>query len=150
LLLRVGWSSRSRRESAGVQVEVDEATARTLEFAARMAGMGVGELIARLVRQASLPEETSVSGDDSKEERRLIGIQAVYEGYLVRAVFDRLTQRVEIEDGPLAGQSFKSPTGAARAVVSHYKPSVSPHRNGWAFWSVSGTNELLQSIRQRS
>jgi hypothetical protein len=31
--------------------------------------------------------------------------------------------RVEIVDGPLAGQSFKSPTGAARALIRHYNPA---------------------------
>ncbi len=58
--------------------------------------------------------------------------------------------RVEIVDGPLKSRSFKTPTGAARAVVRHYNPSVNDNRNGWGFWQIDnggGPRVWLQSIR---
>jgi hypothetical protein len=48
------------------------------------------------------------------------------------------------------GESFRSPTGAARAVVRHYNPSVNDNRNGWGFWQIDsggGPRAWLQSIR---
>ena len=58
---------------------------------------------------------------------------------------------MEIVDGPLKRKSFKTPTGAARAVVRHYHPSVNDNRNGWrGFWQVDnggGPRVWLQSIR---
>lgn len=62
----------------------------------------------------------------------------------------RAPARVEIVDGPLMGTSFKTPTGAARAVVRHYNASVNDNRNGWGFWQIDnggGPRVWLQSIR---
>jgi hypothetical protein len=76
-------------------------------------------------------------------------IYADYEGHRIPARFIAPT-RVEIIDGPLAGQSFKTPTGAARAVVRQYKPEINDNRNGWTFWwftDESGARRSLQSIR---
>jgi hypothetical protein len=57
--------------------------------------------------------------------------------------------RVQIVDGPLAGATFKSPTGAARAVVRQYNSNVTDNRNGWLFWQreVQGRRVPFQSIR---
>jgi hypothetical protein len=58
--------------------------------------------------------------------------------------------RVEIIDGPLKGRSFRSPTGAARAVVREYNPRVNDNRNGWGFWQIDnggGPRVWLRSIR---
>ncbi|GAB3856413.1 hypothetical protein GCM10029963_52730 [Micromonospora andamanensis] len=57
--------------------------------------------------------------------------------------------RVEITAGPLAGQVFKTPSQAARAIVGHYKPEVSPHRNGWSFFVIEETGAPLQILRHR-
>jgi hypothetical protein len=33
-------------------------------------------------------------------------------------------------------------------VVAHYKPDVSPSRNGWSFWVLDdGSGKFLQTIR---
>jgi hypothetical protein len=58
--------------------------------------------------------------------------------------------RVEIIDGPLKGRSFRSPTGAARAVLREYNPRVNDNRNGWGFWQIDnggGPRVWLRSIR---
>jgi hypothetical protein len=51
---------------------------------------------------------------------------------------------------PLSRSVSRRPEAAARAVVSHYRPTVSAHRNGWAFWTVTATHIPLQNIRYQS
>ena len=126
-------------------IEVDEQTYRSIEFAARMGSTTAGEVVARLVRSASVPDATSKEDAEGESE---VGVYVDYEGHRTRGSYDRDTKRIDITSGPLAGQSFKTPTGAARAVVAHYKPDVNPNRNGWSFWLLDdGSGGLLQTIR---
>jgi hypothetical protein len=125
-------------------IEVDEHTKRTVALAAQMANDTEGGIIRRLIAASTLPEENS-----SQSTNHGVAVYADYEGHRVRARYFE-PARVEIIDGPLAGQSFKTPTGAARAVVRHYNPSINDNRNGWAFWQIdteAGTRRSLQSIR---
>lgn len=125
-------------------IEVDEYTKRTLSFAARMANLTEGGIVRRLIAASALPEEDNPESTDVGA-----AIYADYEGHRVRARYFE-PARVEILDGPLAGQSFKTPTGAARAVIRHYNPGINDNRNGWAFWQIedeSGARTSLQSIR---
>lgn len=123
-------------------VEIDEATDEYLTFAANIAGLSKGQVIARLVAQArSSPGQET---DDSLDE---VAIHADYEGHRTRARFIR-PGRIEVDDGPLAGTAYGSPSEAARAVVAHYKPTVSPHRNGWSFWILTASGDPLQSLRR--
>jgi len=127
-------------------IEVDADTARALTFAARMAGMTPGQLVTRLVARASLLSAEPGEVPESASDRR-VAIYADYEDVRTDALFDVATGRVDVTSGPLAGRGFKTPTGAARAVVAHYKPGVSPHRNGWSFWFLSEDGRALQTIR---
>jgi hypothetical protein len=123
-------------------IEVDEAAKRTVSFAARMAGVTEGEIVRRLIAANALEEE----GDPRQEG---VLIYADYEGNRTRARYFP-PARVEITDGPLKGRSFRSPTGAARAVVRHYNPTVNDNRNGWSFWQIDnggGPRVWLRSIR---
>ncbi|MFD6288865.1 hypothetical protein [Streptomyces sp. NPDC060205] len=130
-------------------IEVDAQTYRSIEFAARMGNTTAGEVVARLVRTASVPSAApTATSKESAEAERKVDVYADYEGHRTRGSYDRAMKRIDITSGPLAGQSFKTPTGAARAVVAHYKPDVNPNRNGWSFWLLDdGSDELLQSIR---
>jgi hypothetical protein len=124
-------------------IEVDEAVKRTVTFAARMADVTEGEIVRRLIATSSLETNESDTG------RKAVPIYADYEGHRTRALYFA-PSRVEIADGPLKGRSFKTPTGAARAVVRHYNPSVNDNRNGWGFWQIDnggGSRVWLQSIR---
>jgi len=135
----------------GVIIEVDENTSRQLEFAARIINSTPGEVVARLVAAASMPERPPVSVEHGEAAGPGIAIYADYDGHRTHAVYDRDTTRVDVTSGPLSGRSFKTPTGAARAVVSHYKPDVSPSRNGWSFWVLDdGSSKFLQTIRRSS
>jgi hypothetical protein len=108
-----------------------------------MADVIEGEIVRRLIGANS--QETTEQ--DSRQAG--VPIYADYEGHRNRALYFA-PARVEIIDGPLAGMSFKTPTGAARAVVRHYNPSVNDNRNGWGFWQLDnggGPRGWLQSIR---
>lgn len=128
-------------------IELDDHTYRSLEFAARMANTTAGEVVARLVAQASLPnphQSPATSGGSPD----VTAVYADYDGHRTHGTYDRTTTRIDITSGPLAGRSFKTPTGAARAVVAYYKPGVNPNRNGWSFWILDdGSGRSLQSIR---
>src|SRR5690349_9209431 len=127
-------------------IEVDEYTKHTVSFAARMANLTEGGIIRQLIAASTLPTESPQPADSG------VAIYADYEGHRVHAQYFE-PARVEIIDGPLAGQSFKSPTGAARAVVRHYNPGINDNRNGWAFWQIhdeSGKRMSLQSIRPQA
>jgi hypothetical protein len=123
-------------------IEVDDGVKRTVSFAARMADVTEGEIVRRLVAASSLAAEEPDPGQKG------VPIYADYEGHRTRALYFA-PARVEIVDGPLKGKSFKTPTGAARAVVRHYNPSVNDNRNGWGFWQLDngGPRVWLQSIR---
>jgi hypothetical protein len=126
-------------------IEVDDHTYRSIEFAARMSNSTAGEVVARLVDQASMPEPVA---PDTRHASNGVRVYADYGGHRTHGTYDQVTTRIDITSGPLAGRSFKSPTGAARAVVAHFKPGVNPNRNGWSFWTLdNGSGQFLQSIR---
>jgi hypothetical protein len=124
-------------------IEVDEASKQAVAFAARMASVTEAEIVRRLIAASAAVADAPVHPDD------VLHVYADYEGHRTRALYHP-PARVEILDGPLQGQSFKSPTGAARAVVRLYNPSVNDNRNGWTFWQIdngNGPRMWLQAIR---
>jgi|SRR5215510_1427258 len=124
-------------------IEVDDSSKRAVSFAARMANVTEGEIVRRLIAASSLADE------EPGPERTGVPIYSDYEGHRTRALYFA-PARVEITDGPLRGQSFKTPSGAARAVVRQYNPGVNDNRNGWGFWQLDdggGPRIWLQSIR---
>ena len=125
-------------------IEVDDYTKRIVSFAARMANLSEGVIVRRLLEGSTHTEDERPRAAD-----QAVAIYADYEGHRVRARYIA-PARVEIIDGPLAGRSFKTPTGAARAVVRLYNPDINDNRNGWTFWQIenkSGPRTALQSIR---
>jgi hypothetical protein len=108
-----------------------------------MVDVSEGEIVHRLINASSLTKS------DPQPAKEGVAIYADYEGHRVHARYFE-PARVEIVDGPLTGQSFKTPTGAAGAVVRHYNPSVNDNRNGWGFWQIdngTGNRVWLKSIR---
>jgi len=126
-------------------VEIDERTAMAVNLAAEMAGVTPGEVIRRLVER-SRPAAAGAQGPEVASHAG-VAVHAVYDGHRTAAVYDQATHRVTITDGPLAGTSYKSPSGAAIAVVTNSRPDVNPNRNGWSFWTVTATGRLLQTLR---
>lgn len=75
-----------------------------------------------------------------------VEIHAIYEGRRTSAYYDPSSRTVTIPSGPGRGE-YESPSGAAVAVVQALNPRVNPNRNGWSFWTVTATGQLLQTIR---
>jgi hypothetical protein len=147
-LSHVDTERPTRGDGVSPTIEIDEQTYRSIEFAARMGDTTAGEVVARLVRTMSVPPAPAAPESGDGKAKRNVGVYVDYEGHRTRGNYDRETKRIDITAGPLAGQSFKTPTGAARAVVEHYKPEVNPNRNGWSFWLLDdGSGADLQTIR---
>jgi hypothetical protein len=81
------------------------------------------------------------------EER--IAVHAIYAGTRTEGSYDPRTQSLTITTGPVASQTFGTPSGAAVALVATLSPEVNPNRNGWSFWVQSANGERLQAIRSR-
>ncbi|MEW1752416.1 hypothetical protein [Streptomyces angustmyceticus] len=77
----------------------------------------------------------------------LVAVHALYSGHKVPGEYDPESQSLVILSGPAQGR-YKSPSGAATAVLQAYNPEVAPHRNGWSFWVVEATGARLQSLRR--
>ncbi|MDO0910289.1 DUF262 domain-containing protein [Streptomyces sp. DT2A-34] len=75
-----------------------------------------------------------------------VEIHTLYEGRRINAYYDPSSRTVTIPSGPGRGE-YDTPSGAAVAVVHALNPHVNPNRNGWSFWTVTTTGQLLQSIR---
>ncbi len=76
-----------------------------------------------------------------------VSVHAIYNGTRIDGRYHPATGKLEITSGVLARQVFKTPSGAAIAVVRAHNPGVKPNRNGWTFWVVTETGKLLQSLR---
>ncbi|MFH8839373.1 hypothetical protein [Streptomyces sp. NPDC017868] len=75
-----------------------------------------------------------------------VAVYARYDGNRIDGEYDPASQSVTILSGPAEGR-YKSPSGAATAVLQAYNPGVAPHRNGWSFWVVDSSGARLQSLR---
>jgi hypothetical protein len=97
---------------------------------------------------AEEPSAPTLIGADVHRLRTKRGVEvhAVYEGRRTDAFYDPLSRTVTIPSGPGRGE-YDTPSGAAVAVVHALNPHVNPNRNGWSFWIVTATGQLLQSIR---
>jgi len=78
-----------------------------------------------------------------------VEVFSIYDGCRITGSFDTKTSALTITSGPLTGQRFRSPSGAAVAHVHAVKPQIDPNRNGWSFWIVGSTGRPLQSPRHR-
>jgi hypothetical protein len=77
-----------------------------------------------------------------------IDVHAFYDYRHVTGVFHRHHLTLTVTSWPLDGQRFRSAHAAAVAVVRALRPSVAdPNRNGWDFWTISGSGKKLRTIR---
>ena len=130
-------------------VEVDDDTDRYLAFAAEIAGLTKGQVVAKLVMDARSRVMSPTAERGDREEPRAVRVFADYAGHRTYASFIPGPGRLEITSGPLNGRVFKTPSQAAREIVGHYNPEVSPHRNGWSFFLIEETGAPLQTLRHR-
>jgi hypothetical protein len=99
-----------------------------------------GDAVRRLVHTFATPTATPTSAPDG------IGVYAIYAGYKISGVFDPVTRSITVSDGPAPGL-YKSPGGASTAVRRALNPTAHPIRNGWHFWRLASTNQLLDTLR---
>lgn len=97
---------------------------------------------------AEEPDAPKLVGERIEKLRTAQGVEihADYQEYRIEAYYDPSSRTVTIPSGPGRG-TYETPSGAAVAVVHGINPQVNPNRNGWSFWTVTATGELLQTIR---
>jgi len=128
-------------------IDIDDQTHAYVRFAARVASVTEAEVVARAVA-AYLQEKPNPSPPDPWTP---VPVYAEYRGHRVEGQFVPRTQRLVVTGEPAPGRSFKSPSGAARAVVAALNPSrESVHTNGWRFWRLVDTDDRLDVLRRRS
>lgn len=127
-------------------VEVDRRTYELVLFAARMFGVSPSEVVARAVRAfIDAGEATTRPVTDPWTP---IAVHGEYEGQRVEGQYVTATRRLIVTTPPLEGESFKSPSGAATAVVAALNPQrARAHTNGWRFWKITDTDERLEVLR---
>lgn len=125
-------------------IDVDARTYAHVRFAARMAGVSEATIVARAV---------AVFVDEGRADRdpwEPVQIFGEYADAQVDGLYVPATRRVTITSEPLAGERFRSPSGAARAVVLAINPGRrATQTNGWRFWRIAATGDRLDVLRER-
>jgi hypothetical protein len=125
-------------------IQVDSRTFRELSLIAKTGGLTHGQAVAFLIEQF---HRTSRSADATQAPPTGIPVYSTYQGQRVEGVFDATTGGLTVTSPPLPGKWFRSPSGAAKAVVANLKPGVTPNRSGYDFWFVTSTGKTLASVR---
>ncbi|MDX3849148.1 hypothetical protein [Streptomyces sp. AK02-01A] len=125
---------------------VDDTTHAQITLLARAWNVTPGEAVRRLVEHFQQP--SSVIQPSDVPAGRYVAVHAIYDGVRVPGLFDPTTQALTITEGPASG-SYRTPSGAAGAVLQALNPHVKPNRNGWGFWTIDSSGELLQTLRRR-
>jgi hypothetical protein len=127
-------------------IDVDDRTYSQVRFAARMAGLSDAEVVARAVDAYVRSDE----GRPVQDPWEPVPVYAEYGDLRVEALYLPANQRVTVTTDPVAGQTFRSPSGAARAVVTAVNPTRNATQtNGWRFWHVAATGDRLEALRRR-
>lgn len=127
-------------------INVTDGVHEQISLLARAWDISEAEVVRRLLEEFTKASHRSKDVSPPSMEGG-VPIYAVYDGNRIDAVYHPSTKRIDITTGVLAGRSFKSPSGAAIAVVRAHKPNIHPNRNGWYFWVVTDTGKVLESIR---
>lgn len=124
------------------QLTVSDAVYEQLALLARAWGIGVSDVVDRL-----LTDFRSTEAEAASAKTQEVAVHAIYAGVRTEGMYDRASQSLTIITGPLAGKTFSKPSGAAVALVAALRPGVHPNRNGWSFWVESSSGKRLQAIR---
>ncbi|MCS0600324.1 hypothetical protein NX794_03630 [Streptomyces sp. LP11] len=123
-------------------IAVADATFAQVNLLARAWGVSPGQAVTRLVEHFQLPDAARIT--EPRGER--VAVHAIYNSERFEGEYDPVTQALSVTSGKAAG-NYRTPSGAASAVLQAANPDVKPNRNGWGFWTVSETGKLLQSLR---
>ncbi|MET7639781.1 DUF4357 domain-containing protein [Streptomyces sp. NPDC005438] len=106
-----------------------------------------GQAVARLVDHFHNAAASPVSPPAAPEDDT-VPVHAFYRGKRVTGRYDLNNRSLTVDPGPGEGH-YKSPSGAAVAVLRDLKPDGTANRNGWSFWLIDSNGETLQSIREQ-
>src|SRR2546421_11218425 len=111
-------------------IEVDEQTYLVITVAAQVAGRTPGEVVRRLLTDATDRSSAAGYGEKSPPQdpalahlTKEIGIYAFYLRRRIEAVLDPVRETVRITSGPLAGELFDSPSAAGIKLVETLNPN---------------------------
>ncbi|MFD3910089.1 hypothetical protein [Streptomyces sp. NPDC058603] len=128
--------------SAPQHIHVEPEIHQQVALLARALGITAGETIAHLLHLYAQPAPETPARTNT-----LAPVYAIYQRRRIEGHFDRSTGALNIPTGPGAGQ-YKTPSGAARAVITALRPQVSPIRTGWTFWRLAETGAHLEVLRR--
>ena len=127
-------------------IDLDEQTHALVRFAARMFDVSEADVVARAVR--ALTTESTESARPPRDPWTPLDVYGEYGDTRVEGQYLPATRRLTVTSEPIAGAKFKSPSGAARAVVAALNPDRSAAQtNGWRFWHIADTDERLEVLR---
>ncbi|MBB5911565.1 flagellar motor protein MotB [Nocardia transvalensis] len=131
-------------------IEVDDGVAATIEALSNAWAVPTADVVSRLLTAFLATTAPSTTNGSQPLAATATGheVFCLYAGTRVCGRFDAATQALTITDGALAGQTFRSPSEGARAVVNALKPGVNANRNGWTFWRVTN-GDLLDVLRTK-
>ncbi|GHI06980.1 hypothetical protein AQI88_34345 [Streptomyces cellostaticus] len=122
---------------------VDDVTFTQVNLLARAWNVSPADAVRKLIEHFQRPDAVTQAAS-AKGER--VAVHALYGGVRIEGEYDPVTQTLTVTTGPAAGD-YRTPSGAASAVLQAVNPQVKPNRNGWSFWVVTETGGLLQTLR---
>jgi hypothetical protein len=123
-------------------IDIDARTLAHVRFAARVAGVSESAIVAQAV------EAFVDAGVGQRDPWEPVPIFGEYGDEQVEALYVPVTRRVTITSGPLTGDRYGSPSGAARAVVLSVNPKrLATQTNGWRFWRLISNGDRLEVLR---
>ena len=132
------------QEEALADVAASQPVVQVEAFAETSETTDIAEILALIDAPMGHPSHEIASPHRGTRSR----IFAVYKGVRTEAVFVHGTNEVTLTSGPLSGQGYQTPSGAARAVVAYQSPTINPLRNGWEFWNLDdGSGRQLRAYK---
>lgn len=138
-----------------ILLDLPEEAIEKLRFAARLMGVSESGVVIRLIDSwsgesapAESPRNVRSPKQNGSTEPREVPVFALYAGERVDGRYDPGAGTLTIDTPPWSGELFPAPSGAAKAVIRHFKPGAgTASRNGYEFWKLSATREKLSSLR---
>lgn len=127
------------------RIALDPTTHAKVTLLARAWEVTPDQAVGRLIDYFHTPAPAPTP-DAAPPADTTVAVHAFYDGRRISGSYDPTNRSLTVDPGPGAGR-YKSPSGAAAAVLLALKPEVHPNRNGWSFWFVDATGETLQTIR---
>ncbi|MFE0181253.1 hypothetical protein [Streptomyces olivaceus] len=131
----------SNLTSAPQHLQVETEVHQQVNLLAHALGMTASECISYLPRLYVQPSPETPARTSTPTP-----VYAIYQRMRIEGHFDSATGALNIPSGPAAGE-YKTPSGAARAVIAALRPQVSPIRTGWTFWRLAETGAQLEVLR---